>query len=205
MQGNGINMIPAAYAAKFAAIGMDVEHGIYAITNVSHTNASDMARISKRMRFEGHVSSGKDYVILDDFITSGAELRDMKDYINSHGGNVVMMTTLGHGSFGKLTDIGIDNIYTNRLIESGVTDDDLRKYGIASGIGCLTLSEAAKLSRVVNAGRKRETESVCNGIQFLLRYERDCKAMEREVQETRASETISASNNLNNISRCFHR
>ena len=50
MHGKRINMIPAAYAAKFSAAGMKVEHDIIAITDVSHTNASDIARISKRMR-----------------------------------------------------------------------------------------------------------------------------------------------------------
>ena len=40
MHGKRINMIPAAYAAKFSAAGMKVEHDIIAITDVSHTNAS---------------------------------------------------------------------------------------------------------------------------------------------------------------------
>ena len=83
--GTGINMIPAAFAAKFSAAGMTVEDDIIAITNVSHTDASDVARLSRRMRFEGNVTKGASYIILDDFITSGAELRDMRDYISSKG------------------------------------------------------------------------------------------------------------------------
>lgn len=154
MQGGDINMIPAAYAAKFSAIGMTVDHDIIAVTDVSHTNATDLSRISKRMRFEGEVRKGTDYIILDDFITSGAELRDLRDYIQSQGGNVVLMTTFGHGSFGKLQDIRIDSKYIERLNASGITDQDLRKYGIASEIGCLTLGEAARLSRLVNARAK---------------------------------------------------
>lgn len=156
MQGGDINMIPAAYAAKFSAIGMTVDHDIIAVTDVSHTNATDLSRISKRMRFEGEVSQGTDYIILDDFITSGAELRDLRDYIQSRGGSVVLMTTFGHGSFGKLQDIRIDSKYIERLNASGITDQDLRKYGIASEIGCLTLGEAARLSRLVNARAKAE-------------------------------------------------
>ena len=154
MQGGDINMIPAAYAAKFSAIGMTVDHDIIAVTDVSHTNATDLSRISKRMRFEGEVRKGTDYIILDDFITSGAELRDLRDYIQSRGGNVVLMTTFGHGSFGKLQDIRIDSKYIERLNASGITDQELRKYGIASEIGCLTLGEAARLSRLVNARAK---------------------------------------------------
>ena len=134
IQGDGINMIPAAYAVRFSAIGMTVEHDIIAVTDVSHTNASDISRISKRMRFEGHVNRGTDYILLDDFITSGAELRDLRDYVNSQGGNVVAMTTFGHGSFGKLKDVRIDEAYKQKLGDAGVTDNDLRKYGIASEI-----------------------------------------------------------------------
>ena len=165
MQGGDINMIPAAYAAKFSAIGMTVDHDIIAVTDVSHTNATDLSRISKRMRFEGDVRQGTDYIILDDFITSGAELRDFRDYIQSRGGNVVLMTTFGHGSFGKLQDIRIDSKYIERLNASGITDQDLRKYGIASEIGCLTLGEAARLSRLVNARAKAAAARRSAGVQ----------------------------------------
>ena len=36
-QGNGINMIPAAYAAKFAALGMTVDDDIIAVTDAHKT------------------------------------------------------------------------------------------------------------------------------------------------------------------------
>ena len=181
MQGGSINMIPAAYAAKFSAMGMDVEHNIIAVTDVSHTNASDISRISKRVRFEGDVKKGMDYILLDDFITSGAELRDMRDYIQSKGGNVVMMTTFGHGSFGKLRDIRISNDLIERLKASGITDQDLRKYGIASEIGCLTIGEAAKLSRMVNAKAKTTLAQLCARVQRAHQEQPHLSAMETEV------------------------
>lgn len=172
MKGDGINMIPVAYAARFAAIGMTIEHEIIAITNVSHTNASDVERLCKRMRFEGTVTPGRDYILVDDFITSGAELRDLKDYVQSQGGNVVMMTTFGHGGFGKLSDIRIDEDYKQRLREANITNQDLRKYGIASEIGCLTISEAAKLSRMVNARAKARTQAITREMQTAAREQR---------------------------------
>lgn len=185
IKGDGINMIPAAYASRFAAIGMTVEHDVIAVTNVSHTNASDVARLSKRMRFEGKVTPGTDYILVDDFITSGAELRDLKDYVQSQGGNVVMMTTFGHGSFGKLSDIRIDEDYKQRLREANITDQDLRKYGIASEIGCLTLSEAAKLSRMVNARAKARTQELAREVQRTAREHRADSCPETDVREER--------------------
>ena len=182
LHGERINMIPAAYAAKFSAIGMKVEHDIIAITDVSHTNASDIARISKRMRYEGNVTQGADYILLDDFITSGAELRDMRDYIQSKGGNVVAMTTLGHGSYGKLSDIRISEQCVESLKQNGITDKELRKYGIASEIGCLTLSEGAKLVRLVNSRAKAAAARINQGVPAADRDQRDLPELAGTLQ-----------------------
>ena len=197
-QGDGINMIPAAYAAKFAALGMTVEDDIIAVTNVSHTNASDVARLGRRVRFDGEVTRGADYILLDDFITSGAELRDLRDYISSRGGNVVMITTFGHGSFGKLSDIRIDNDYISKLREAGITDQDLRKYGIASEIGCLTISEAAKLNRMVNGRPKRASSSVIERFSSLRQEHSAVPAVAEEVSGTAKREQTSLIPSANN-------
>ena len=92
-----------------------------------------------------------------------------------------MITTFGHGSFGKLTDIRIDNDYKNKLREAGITDQDLRKYGIASEIGCLTISEAAKLSRVVNASAKKRTPQVVERFSVARQEQPTVSAMAKDV------------------------
>lgn len=205
IQGKDINMIPAAYAARFSAIGMTVEHNIIAVTNVSHTNASDVSRISKRMRFEGHVNKGVDYILLDDFITSGAELRDLRDYVSSQGGNVVAMTTFGHGSFGKLKDIQIDEVYKQKLGDAGVTDNDLRKYGIASEIGCLTLGEAAKLARMVNSRAKAKTSQVFGRMQRISDTSGDAQSVVEKLSGDNTKEELINTNNKDNNSAVLKR
>ncbi|MBU9910000.1 hypothetical protein KSW89_02915 [Prevotella copri] len=207
IQGDGINMIPAAYAVRFSAIGMTVEHDIIAVTDVSHTNASDISRISKRMRFEGHVNRGTDYILLDDFITSGAELRDLRDYVNSQGGNVVAMTTFGHGSFGKLKDVRIDEAYKQKLGDAGVTDNDLRKYGIASEIGCLTLGEAAKLTRMVNSKAKGKTSQVYGRLQRIADTCGNAQAVDEKLSGDNTKEELINNNNDNNsaVRKRLHR
>ena len=197
-QREGINMIPAAYAAKFAALGMTVEDDIIAVTNVSHTNASDVARLGRRVRFDGKVTRGADYILLDDFITSGAELRDLRDYISSRGGNVVMITTFGHGSFGKLSDIRIDNDYIIKLREAGITDQDLRKYGIASEIGCLTISEAAKLNRMVNGRPKRASSTVVERFSSLRQEHSAVPEVAEDVSGTKKRDQTSLIPSVNN-------
>lgn len=207
IQGDGINMIPAAYAVRFSAIGMTVEHDIIAVTDVSHTNASDISRISKRMRFEGHVNRGTDYILLDDFITSGAELRDLRDYVNSQGGNVVAMTTFGHGSFGNLKDVRIDEAYKQKLGDAGVTDNDLRKYGIASEIGCLTLGEAAKLTRMVNSRAKGKTSQVYGRLQRIADTCGNAQAVDEKLSGDNTKEELINNNNDNNsaVRKRLHR
>lgn len=207
IQGDGINMIPAAYAVRFSAIGMTVEHDIIAVTDVSHTNASDISRISKRMRFEGNVNRGTDYILLDDFITSGAELRDLRDYVNSQGGNVVAMTTFGHGSFGKLKDVRIDEAYKQKLGDAGVTDNDLRKYGIASEIGCLTLGEAAKLTRMVNSRAKGKTSQVYGRLQRIADTCGNAQAVDEKLSGDNTKEELINNNNDNNsaVRKRLHR
>ena len=95
-----------------------------------------------------------------------------------------MITTFGHGSFGKLKDIRIDNDYKGKLKEAGITDQDLRKYGIASEIGCLTLSEAAKLSRMVNRKSERKTKTVLERFSSLCQEQSTIQEVAKEFPET---------------------
>ena len=135
------------------------------------------------------MTRGADNILLDDFITSGAELRDLRDYISSKGGYVVMITTFGHGSFGKLSDI---------RREAGITDQDLRKYGIASEIGCLTISEAAKLNRMVNGRTKRASSSVIERFSSLRQEHSAVPAVADEVSGTEKREQIGMAPSANN-------
>lgn len=107
----------------------------------------------------------------------------MRDYIQSKGGNVVMMTTFGHGSFGKLKDIRIDESLIERLKASGITDQDLRKYGIASEIRCLTIGEAAKLSRMVNAKAKQQLHNSAQEFNEHTKNAPICQQWRKKFQE----------------------
>lgn len=144
---------------------------------------------------------------MDDFITSGAELRDLRDYVNSQGGNVVAMTTFGHGSFGKLKDVRIDEAYKQKLGDAGVTDNDLRKYGIASEIGCLTLGEAAKLTRMVNSKAKGKTSQVYGRLQRIADTCGNAQAVDEKLSGDNTKEELINNNNDNNsaVRKRLHR
>lgn len=63
MQGGDINMIPAAYAAKFSAIGMTVDHDIIAVTDVSHTPPTPPISAASASACGLRVRSGKAWTI----------------------------------------------------------------------------------------------------------------------------------------------
>ncbi len=183
LEGDRINMIPAAYAAKFASLGLSVADDIVAVTSVSHTNAPDVSRLCRRLRFDGNVIAGANYILLDDFITSGAELRDLRDYITNKGGNVALITTLGHGSYGTLKDIRISSENMVNLKRAGVTDNDLRKYGIANEIGCLTQGEVSKLLRMVNRRTNRDASQVLERLPGLCQEQSRVSEVANDVSE----------------------
>ena len=108
------------------------------------------------------------------------------------------ITTFGHGSFGKLSDIRIGSDYESKLREAGIIDQDLRTYGIASEIGCLTISEAAKLNRMVNGRPKRVSSSVVERFSSLRQEHSTVPEMAKEFPKTEKGERIGLLPSVNN-------
>ena len=191
-------MIPAAFASKFRDSGMKVEDDIVVVTKAKHTGASDMLRLLRRSRFEGDVSPGRNYVLADDFVTSGAEVRDLKDYIESNGGNVVCVTSFGHGSYSNLVMSSTAEQHW-QLRQYGLTDKDLCKYGIASSIENLSFTEACKFYRLAKSRSSDRIEEGSAVYQRLIREEKKIEDAEREVSESEGhsdKEDVSHSKNV---------
>ena len=202
----GANMIPAAYASRLGDSGLRVDDGIVMVTDAKHTGASDLLRLFRRSRFEGEVVPGRNYVVVDDFITSGAEVRDLKDYIESHGGNVVCVTSFGHGSYGKLK-MNSTMEQHQQLRRYGLTDAELRRYGIASCIENLSYTEASKFLVLVKSkshGQIEEGSPVYHRLMMLQeRQNRLDVAAEATKEETEAEKQVQASEEPRRLS--FHR
>ena len=65
----------------------------------------------------------------------------------------------------------------------GYSNQDLRRYGIASEIGCLTISEAAKFNRMVNKKRERQTSTVLERFSSLRQEQSSVPSMAKELPE----------------------
>jgi adenine/guanine phosphoribosyltransferase-like PRPP-binding protein len=63
-------------------------------SRVFHTGAKAMERLLLRPQFDGPVTAGKAYVLVDDVICLGGTLAELADYIQAGGGQVAAVVTL---------------------------------------------------------------------------------------------------------------
>ena len=102
-EATGTNKLPEAYANQFKDYGLATE-SFWQSSAPHHTGSDKIGRLIRRSRYDGEVVAGKEYIIVDDHVTKGGTLRDLKDYIESKGGKVVAVSTLSASAGGtKLT------------------------------------------------------------------------------------------------------
>lgn len=95
LEASGKNALPVAYAAWLEKyLDLPVEYGIVQADFVGRTGADGFERLIKSVRFAGEVLSGRKYLLLDDAVTQGGTLADLKGYIEANGGVAVGATTL---------------------------------------------------------------------------------------------------------------
>jgi hypothetical protein len=93
--GEGRNMVPMAYARHLArAIGGEVEPGIIQVTTAKRRGAGWQKRIAGAVEFDGPVTPGAAYILVDDHITMGSTLADLAGYIEGRGGTVRLASAL---------------------------------------------------------------------------------------------------------------
>jgi hypothetical protein len=91
----GRNAIPETYAKKLSGdLGLPLDDGIVQANKPQRTGQSAEYRISVHSEFDGPVEPGRDYLIVDDNVTQGGTLADLRSYIESRGGRVVAASTL---------------------------------------------------------------------------------------------------------------
>lgn len=177
----GRNAIPSAFADKFADAGFEVDEDIVQTNRVYRTDANKFDRLIKRARFDGEVQAGREYILIDDHITSGATMRDMKDYIESKGGKVVAVQAL-EGSAGA-TKMAITPELKEQLINNGVTDEQLKELGISRSVENLTAGEARELLTLSKRGRDFRTKE-----QQKISSRRNAKNTRRGKEEVAGAE-----------------
>ncbi|QTA87881.1 phosphoribosyltransferase [Desulfonema magnum] len=91
----GDNAIPQVFAAACAMIAKgDIDTDIVQVTRVFHTGADPMERMSLRAEFEGSVTPGSRYVLVDDVMNMGGTLAELANHIRGAGGVVPAIVIL---------------------------------------------------------------------------------------------------------------
>ena len=94
-EATGRNAIPRALATYYSVrAGGDVTSDIAQSNRAFHTGAGAMERLLSRPRFDGQVTPGIRYVIVDDVATMGSTVAELASHINQGGGEVAGIVLL---------------------------------------------------------------------------------------------------------------
>jgi hypothetical protein len=139
----GTNAIPIAYAHRIAQVVGQLNTDIVKTNLTARTGRDAAYRLTTHSTFDGPVIAGRRYVVVDDYLTQGGTVADLKGYIEARGGKVVAITTLQsspHSSRLAPTDAQIKEL---RRAYPGLEDVWTNETG--NGFEGLTYSEAHAL------------------------------------------------------------
>lgn len=141
LEATGDNAIPLVLAAACAVVAQgEIETDIVQVTRVFHTGADPMERMSLKPEFEGSVTKGAHYVLVDDVTNMGGTLAELSNYILSIGGIVAAVVVLVNA--GRIKQFQPTRMVIRKL-EKRYDDEIEEIFGIIPG--ALTANEASYL------------------------------------------------------------
>ena len=219
VEATGKNEIPQALVEYIGEkTGLEVDRNIVQTNIVGHTGAGQNVRLYNRPKFDGNVQKGRKYILVDDMVTMGGTLGEMRNYVESQGGTVVDMISLSTRNeqnstiaLTETTKLELEKVFGVESAE-GVYDmtplsDFLKESGIYGGnYESLTESEARALlhaqtidearnrrAKARQAGSRETSERILsntNEINTEGRSERDGPAFETEPETLSLSEAM---------------
>jgi hypothetical protein len=141
-EASGDNAIPLMLASACAEVlHGEVETEIVQASRVFHTGAKAMERLLLRPQFDGPVTPGTAYCLVDDVTCLGGTLAELADYIQAGGGQVAAVITLVNA--GRLKPLKPEALVIRHLRER-FPDAIHHTFGIDPG--ALTANEARYIS-----------------------------------------------------------
>lgn len=91
----GVNEIPVALARELGRrLGMAINTSVVQSNAVGHTGADGFHRLANQALFEGIVTPGARYLVIDDFVGQGGTLANLIGFVFAEGARVVGATAL---------------------------------------------------------------------------------------------------------------
>lgn len=151
------NKIPRAMADYIGVVlDADVDTDIVQSSYAGRTAQDGFGRLSIQPAFDGAVELGRKYIVLDDTLTQGGTLTNLRGFIESNGGEVVAATTLTGKQYSaklRLSDENLNKLrdaYDDTGLETWWQDE----FGY--GFDKLTESEARYLLNASDADKIRD-------------------------------------------------
>ena len=136
---------------------MQVDCNIVQINEPKHTSKDAIGRILSRGDFEGAVQPGRSYIIVDDVVTQGGTLSELRNYIESNGGKVACASTLSFSKFSMQLGIKRDTILElERKFGRNDAEKVIRELGVGDKLECLTTGEGRYILSYANLDTFRE-------------------------------------------------
>ncbi|MER8831522.1 hypothetical protein [Mesorhizobium sp. M0909] len=93
--GDSNNALAIGYAEWLShEFDWDVETEIFQQKTISRDKSPTWRRIANRCEFYGQIDKGASYVIVDDVITTGGTLADLRSFIHRKGGTVIAVSAI---------------------------------------------------------------------------------------------------------------
>ena len=143
----GKNQLPIALAMKLSELGgQQVNMSVSGTHPKARTGATWLDRVMSPLpKWSGEIQSGRNYIIVDDVITSGITANSLKDWIEGKGGRVTAVTALAVSRYGRklgVTEEQAERIKELDREECGGALGTFYKWRYADGIEGMTHHEA---------------------------------------------------------------
>ena len=150
----GVNAIPEVMADTLAKmLGWELEQFVVQANVVNHTGANGFARMARQAIFEGEITPGRHYLIVDDFIGQGGTIANLRGHIMQQGGSVIGATVLTGKDYSAILALNSDRLNALRDQHGQLEKWWQERFGF--GFDCLTASEARYLIQTPESERIR--------------------------------------------------
>ncbi len=114
-ENSGNNKIPRAAAEVLAArLGLQVDDQLVQADKVGRGQGDAVYRLANQPGFAGTVKAGQDYLLIDDTLTQGGTLAQLKTHIEDAGGRVVLATALTGKAYSRKLALSPDTLASVR-------------------------------------------------------------------------------------------